>query len=154
MQKGSLRQDLFYRMDIINLLIPPLRKRPKDVEYLAKFFLKKHSAQMGRQISLDPQTIKVLKKHHRPGNIRELKSVIGKAVLFAKSAVIKPDDLPSHILANRKSAQKLPKTLEEMEREHILTVLEEMSGNQSKTAAILGINRKTLYKKIHKHKIF
>jgi two-component system response regulator AtoC len=154
LQKGSLRQDLFYRMDIINLLIPPLRKRPKDVEYLAKFFLKKEGAQTGQQLTLDPQTIKALTEYAWPGNIRELKSVIGKAALFAKSSSIKPDDLPSHILANRKSAQRPPKTLEEMEKEHILTVLEEMSGNQSKAAAVLGINRKTLYKKIHKHKIF
>ena len=154
LQKGSLRQDLFYRMDIINFLIPPLRKRPKDVEYLAKFFLKKDAAQMGRQFTLDPQTMKVLMEYSWPGNIRELKSVIGKAVLFAKSAVIRPDDLSSHILANRRSVQRPPKTLEEMEKEHILAVLEEMSGNQSKAAAVLGINRKTLYKKIHKHKIF
>jgi len=154
LQKGSLRQDLFYRMDIINLIIPPLRKRPKDVEYLARFFLKRDGAQMGRHFTLDPQTVKVLTEYHWPGNIRELKSVIGKAVLFARSSVIKPDDLPSQILANLKSAQRPPKTLEEMEKEHILTVLEEMSGNQSKAAAVLGINRKTLYKKIHKHKIF
>jgi DNA-binding NtrC family response regulator len=154
LQKGSLRQDLFYRMDIINLLVPPLRKRPKDVEYLAKFFLKQEGAQTGQPVTVDPQTLKVLTEYNWPGNIRELKSVMGKAALFSRSAVIKPDDLPSHILANRKSAQRPPKTLEEMEKEHILTVLEEMAGNQSKAAAVLGINRKTLYKKIHKHKIF
>ncbi len=152
MQKGLMRRDLFYRMDVINIPILPLRKRMDDIPYLAKFFLKQESKRSPR-LEFDPKTIEALIEYSWPGNIRELKSVISKAAIFSKSDVIHPDDLPSQVRLGRKVPKQSPKTLEEVEKEYIAKILEEMGGNQSKAAAILGINRKTLYKKIYKHNI-
>jgi len=152
-QKGVMRQDLFYRMGVIDLIVPPLRNRPDDVEYLSQHFLQAEEVRNHR-LTIHPETTQVLIEYNWPGNVRELKSVINKSMIFSRSDVIMPEDLPSHILAGRKSQPRRPKTLEELEREHILTVLDEAGGNQSKAAEILGINRKTLYKKIHKHKLF
>ncbi len=152
MQKGLMRRDLFYRMDVINIPILPLRKRLDDIPYLAKFFLKQESKRSSR-LEFDSKTLEALSEYSWPGNIRELKSVVSKAAIFAKADVIKPDDLPAQVLLGRMVPKQSPKTLEEVEKEYIAKILEEMGGNQSKAAAILGINRKTLYKKIYKHNI-
>jgi DNA-binding NtrC family response regulator len=152
-RKGIMRQDLFYRMGVIDVVIPPLRNRPEDIEYLTQHFLKMEGTRNHR-VTIHPETEQVLMDYGWPGNVRELRSVINKAMIFASSEVIMPEDLPSHILAGRKTQSRRPKTLEELEKEHILSVLDEAGGNQSKAAEILGINRKTLYKKIHKHKLF
>ncbi len=89
-----------------------------------------------------------------PGNIRELRSVITKTLIFAEGHTIRPDDLPRHLAVSQQAPARQLKSLEEMEKNHIIAVLAEAGGNQSKAADILGINRKTLYKKIHKFKIF
>ena len=90
-----------------------------------------------------------------PGNIRgNCGSVITKATIFSKSEVIVPEDLPAHVLSNKKPLTSIPKSLEDMEKEHIMKVLDETGGNQCKAAEVLGINRKTLYKKIHKYNLF
>ena len=96
----------------------------------------------------------MLRGYHWPGNIRELKSVVSKAMIFAESDTISTEDLPSHVAIRRSSPGGRLKTLAEMERAHILSILEETGGNQSRASEILGINRKTLYKKIHKYKLF
>lgn len=151
--RGVLRQDLFYRMGVIDVVIPPLRSRIEDIECLALHFLKKEEAR-GLQLAIHPETIQALSEYCWPGNVRELRSVINKAIIFAGSGVVMPQHLPANILTNRTSLPRQPKTLEELEKDHILSVLDEAGGNQSKAAEILGINRKTLYKKIHKHKLF
>ncbi len=150
-QRGVLRQDLFYRMGVVELTIPPLRNRIEDIERLVGLFLKDAR---GPQATIHPETLQVLGEYGWPGNIRELKSVINKALIFAGSGAIMAEHLPSNILANRKTLPRKPQTLEEVEKQHILAVLDTAGGNQSKASEILGINRKTLYKKIHKHKLF
>jgi transcriptional regulator with PAS, ATPase and Fis domain len=151
--KGILRSDLFYRMDVIEVRIPPLRNRTEDIESLASLFIAKEQLR-GNQISIHPETMQALNEYGWPGNVRELRSVINKAIIFAKSGPIMPEHLPASIVANRKSVSRQLKTLEGLEKDHILTVLDTVGGNQSRAAEILGINRKTLYKKIHKHKLF
>lgn len=152
--KGVLRQDLFFRMGVIEVTIPPLRNRTEDIECLASLFIRKEEAKRRTKISIHPDTLQALSEYNWPGNVRELRSVINKAIVFAGSGPILPDHLPTSILANRNTVSKQPKTLEEVEKDHILTVLDSAGGNQSKAAEVLGINRKTLYKKIHKHKLF
>jgi DNA-binding NtrC family response regulator len=152
-RKGVMRQDLFYRMGVIDVELPPLRSRAQDIDFLCQHFLKMDGAR-NLSCTLHPETAQILAEYGWPGNVRELKSVINKAMIFADSNVIMPEDLPSHILAGRMCTPRRPKTLEELEKEHILSVLEETGGNQSKAAETLGINRKTLYKKIHKHRLF
>jgi DNA-binding NtrC family response regulator len=151
--KGILRPDLFYRMGVIDIMIPPLRSRIEDIECLACHFLQKQEVQ-GIKAAFHPETIQVLSEYDWPGNVRELRSVINKALIFAESGVIMPAHLPSHILANRKTLPRQSQTLEELEKYHIQAALDATGGNQSKAAESLGINRKTLYLKIHKHKLF
>ena len=100
------------------------------------------------------EAMRTLNAYPWPGNLRELKSVINKGAIFAESDIIIADDLPTHLSCNKRRFAARSKTLEDIEKEHIINVLEETGGNQSKASEILGINRKTLYKKIHKYKIF
>ncbi|MDR3554294.1 MAG: sigma-54 dependent transcriptional regulator [Syntrophobacteraceae bacterium] len=150
--RGAFREDLFYRMGVIDITIPPLRNRPEDIECLVSHFLK--TEHRGLQATMHPETLQVLRDYSWPGNVRELRSVINKAMIFAVSGTIMPEHLPSQILANRKAPPRQLQTLEELEKDHIIEVLDSAGGNQSKAAEILGINRKTLYKKLHKHKVF
>jgi DNA-binding NtrC family response regulator len=152
-QKGHLRQDLLYRMNVFSITIPPLRERREDIPVLAaKMVALYDDSATPREISAE--ALEILTQYEWPGNIRELRSIITKALIFSDTDVISTCDLPRHITANRKIPAKKPKTLEEMEKNHIIAVLSETGGNQSKAAELLGINRKTLYKKIHKFKIF
>ena len=153
LKKGDLREDLFYRMDVIQIQIPPLRDRPEDIECLARYFLQKNALEKSpRKIS--DEALKALSDYSWPGNLRELNSVINKASILADSDVILPENLPSHLAINKEVRRRWSRTLQDMEKEHIINVLEKTGGNQSKASEILGINRKTLYKKIHKYKIF
>jgi len=152
-QRGAMRRDLFYRMDVICIRIPPLRDRAEDIECLARHFLELNSADREAK-TISPESLMVLAEYSWPGNIRELRSVITKATIFAKASMITPEDLPAHILTTKKPLQSPPKSLEDLEKDHIMKVLEDTGGNQSKAAEILGINRKTLYKKIHKYQLF
>ena len=153
MNKGELRKDLLYRMDVISITIPSLKDRPEDVPVLARHFLENHPDKRPG-MKLTEETLDALTSYPWPGNIRELKSVINKTVILSDALEVRPEDLPSHVYANRNVPAAKPKSLEEMEKAHIIKVLEETRGNQSKAADILGINRKTLYKKIHKYEIF
>lgn len=152
-RKGRLREDLMYRIDVFSITIPPLRKRPEDIPPLAAKMIESYD-DSAHQRKLSTAAIDVLQQYHWPGNIRELKSVITKAMIFSDEDIITPHDLPRHLTANRNVSARRPKTLEEIEKAHIISVLDQTGGNQSKAAEILGINRKTLYKKIHKFKIF
>ena len=153
MKKGDLREDLFYRMDVIQITLPPLRDRFEDIECLVLHFLKMEAAESEPK-RISAEALRMLNTYAWPGNIRELKSVINKGTILAESDTITADDLPNHLSFNKRELPRRLKTLQDVERDHILEVLEETGGNQSKASQILGINRKTLYKKIHKYKIF
>ena len=153
LKEGALREDLFYRMDVIQISIPPLRDRSEDIECLVPHFLKMDAAE-GEPKKISAEAFRMLNTYAWPGNIRELKSVINKGTILAESDTITADDLPNHLSFNKRELPRRLKTLQDVERDHILEVLEETGGNQSKASQILGINRKTLYKKIHKYKIF
>ena len=153
LKKGDLREDLFYRMDVIQISLPPLRERPEDIECLARHFLQEDAFEIGpKRISGD--ALEILTAYPWPGNLRELKSVINKAAILTDSEIIRPHALPSHLALNKEVRRRPSRTLKDIEKEHIIKVLEETGGNQSKASEILGINRKTLYKKIHAYKIF
>ncbi len=152
LRQGAMREDLFYRMDVMQIEIPPLRMRPLDVRSLIGHFMGIYAERYGPR-KLAHAAMERLVAYKWPGNIREIKSVIHKAMIFAESEIIGIDDLPPHIPAPSKGMPKQPKTLEDVEKEHILRVLKEVGGNQTRASEMLGINRKTLYKKIHKYKI-
>jgi len=150
MDKGLLRSDLFFRMAEFTVTIPPLKDRPEDIMPLAEHFLSQFSVSK----TITPEVDDIFLAYPWPGNARELKATIGKLALMADANTITADDIPRHLITQVAVSTGKPKTLEDMEKEHILTILAETGGNQTQAAQILNINRKTLYKKINKYKIF
>ncbi len=151
--ENLFREDLFFRMNTIEITIPPLRDRGDDVLELADFFLTKFKAKYGKNsLKLNKDSSIILKNYHWPGNVRELQHTIEKAIILCDSNVIKPDDLylPRQEL---KSSKDSPLTFSEIERLGIQKALERNKGNVYKTAKELNIARQTLYNKIQKHKL-
>ncbi len=154
--EGRFRQDLYYRINVINLEIPPLRQRASDIEALTDHFLIGVCKETGREVrGFDGHAMQALQSYHWPGNVRELQNAIERAVLLCKGNTVGVNDLPTHIAAGARMAinsssnkRTLKEALEEPERQIILQVLKENSWNRNSTADQLGINRTTLYKKM------
>jgi len=157
--KGSFREDLFYRLSIVPITIPPLRERPSDIPLLADYFLKKF--QKGKvSIRIEPEVTEQLKTFSWSGNVRELANIIQQMTVFCRRNTISIDDLPPHLflkegLEQKKSSGKvqLAKMVSELERKWIVTKLKECDWNQEKTAKLLGITRKMLANRINKYNI-
>jgi two-component system response regulator AtoC len=150
---GEFRQDLFYRLNVINLTIPPMRERREDIPELAHYFLKKYSQKLSKDISgFTAEALEAFNGYHWPGNVREMENIIERAVILCESGQISPDDLSIPPVSSAKEAVP-DATLEKMEEDHILRVLRESGGNQSKASQTLGIDRKTLYLKLKKYGI-
>ena len=155
---GSFRGDLLYRLNVIQLHLPPLRQRREDIQLLVAHFLRKHAATPTTTMALDESTMHCLAAYSWPGNVRELENVIERAVTLSQGGVITADDLPHRIRLQPSydtpplSADDLAElfsglpNLDEIERRYILHVLEATGNNRKRTAEILGINRKTLYR--------
>ncbi len=140
-------------MNVINLTLPPMRERREDIPELARYFLKKYGQKLSKDISgFTAEALEALTIYHWPGNVREMENIIERAVILCESGKITPDDLsiPSVSAAKETTPDA---TLEKMEKEHILRVLRESGGNQSKASQTLGIDRKTLYLKLKKYDI-
>ncbi len=153
-QEGRFRADLFYRLNVVPITLPPLRSRPEDIEQLAHFFFKEACQAFGRKLSLlSNDVLEKLKNYGWPGNVRELKHVIERMVITTKDSGITVKDLPKEIMEARKSAapSKGSMSKEDAEKENIQKALVETNGNQSKAAERLGITRKTLFNKIKKY---
>jgi two-component system response regulator HydG len=154
-KKGKFREDLYYRLNVIPVNLPPLRERKIDIPLLAKHFLKKYADEQGKVIlDMDPEAMKMLLNYNWPGNIRELENSIEHAVTLSKSDKIYVTDLPNQIMADLKypMSQK-PRILKATEEETIRKVLEECKWNKTTAAARLGISRSTLYEKIKRFNI-
>ena len=160
-REGSFRKDLFFRLHVVQIEVPPLRKRPEDIVELAEHFLQRFTQETGRRIrGFAPAAIQQLKSYRWPGNVRELKNVIERAVLLARGDLLESDEL---LLTNLMTASESqieysavataykPEPLVEVERRHILHTLVATGWNKSKTAHILGIERTTLDRKIRRY---
>lgn len=146
-KQANFREDLFYRINTIQIEIPPLRHRKEDIAIFAEYFLKKYANLYKRTgLTLHPQTIKKLENHNWPGNIRELQYTIEKAVILAEKEIIKPSDISMHS-DKTLSFDKVPH-LKEVERKAILAAISQNAGNLTATAEQLGISRQTLYNKL------
>jgi len=151
--EGLFREDLFFRINTIEITIPPLRDRGDDILELTEFFLNTFKAKYGKDsLKLNTDASKVLKDYRWPGNIRELQHTIEKAVILCDTNMLMPADLylPKHEL---KSSDDVPLTFSEIEKQGILKALERNKGNVYQTAKELNIARQTLYNKIHKHNL-
>jgi transcriptional regulator with PAS, ATPase and Fis domain len=155
---GDFRQDLFFRLNVVNLLIPPLSRRREDVPLLAYHFLKKCAARMGREVSeISAEAMDLLKAYDFPGNVRELENIVERGVAIAGGDTIEvaslPDDLRDLAIRTfRKKEGRLP-SLEEQERDYIRWVLAEAGGNQTLAAQILGIDRVSLWRKLKRYQL-
>ncbi|HEY3308238.1 MAG TPA: sigma-54 dependent transcriptional regulator [Desulfuromonadaceae bacterium] len=158
-QEGRFREDLYYRVNVITIPLPPLRERPQDIEPLAHHFLKRYAGRMAKSIyTIEPQALQALQGYHWPGNVRELENVIERAVILTKGNAITAAVIP--LQGGVKAAPPAPATvaaaatkselvaLEEMERNHIEAVLKGTNYHKSRAAAILGISRRTLDRRI------
>jgi two-component system NtrC family response regulator len=149
---GKFREDLFYRLNVVSVTLPPLRRRKSDIPQLVAFFIEKYSADHGKKISgLAPGTLNALLSHDWPGNVRELGNVVERAVVLARGEQLTADDLPPTMRGPRPRAKTdglIPgATLYEIEREAILRTLELVDGSTSRAAEILGISvRKIQYR--------
>jgi DNA-binding NtrC family response regulator len=147
----TFRQDLFYRLNVIHLEVPPLRERPEDIPLLAEHFLRRYATETGKKIdSIHPEALAAMRRHAWPGNIRELENAIERAVVVGNGRQIKPGDLP-FVSAPGGAEEVANLTLEEIERRHIALVLAAEGGHISNAAKVLRINRNTLYDKIKKY---
>lgn len=148
-KNGVFREDLFFRLNVITITMPPLRERDNDVLLLAAHFAKKFAAELGRATPpFTDDALRVLTSYHWPGNVRELENVIQRVVVMAESNVIDVPDLPSAMRFSVGREAGLQRTLAEVEAEHIRNVLASVSGNKTQAAEILGIDRKTLREKL------
>ena len=155
-REGRFREDLLYRINVIEVRVPPLRERPDDLEALVRYLLDKQGAKLGKHgCSVAPDAMAVLRRHRWPGNVRELENVIERALVLGAGTVINLEDLPES-LREQPSTNTSPaggRRLAEVEREHIVRTLRAAAGNKAAAARVLGLDRKTLYRKLTQHRI-
>ena len=162
-KRGTFREDLYYRINVIAMTQPPLRDRIGDIPLLSEHYLKEFSEQSGRNITeIDEMAMQAMQHYHWPGNVRELVNVIERAVVLSRESRITAADLPEKLFANHEhranieahlGGASLKSALTEPERHLIIQALESSGWNRQKTAKALGINRTTLYKKMKRYDI-
>jgi len=150
-KKGQFRQDLFYRLNVVSIVLPPLCERREDIPELVEHFLT--TRQIGPLRSrIDAEALQALIAYSWPGNVRELANVLERAQILAENHVITLEDLPENVAAAvADSSAGDPRHLREVERRHVQTVLHEVKGNKVHAARILGISRRSLYRLIEKY---
>jgi DNA-binding NtrC family response regulator len=155
--QGTFREDLFYRLNVFQLVLPPLRDRREDIPALAEHFLARSAGKLGRELRLSAGALERLLRYPWPGNVRELENAIERAVILARGDSVEPDDLPPHVSAGLQlgPSPTLPgaMTLADAERVHILQTLERFGRNHSGAAEALGIGRTTLWRKLKEYGI-
>lgn len=153
---GRFRQDLYYRLAVVGMHLPPLSERKSDIPMLAYFFLRKHAARMQREVDdIDEQALSALSEYEYPGNVRELENIIERSIVLAHEKTVSTADLPAALVERsvhvvREKAGRLP-TLAEREADYITYVLERSEDNRTKAAKILGIDRVSLWRKLKKY---
>ena len=149
-KSGNFREDLYYRLNVVNIAIPPLRERTEDIPLLVNHFIKKYCSSMSRDIiSIDPAALKHLENFEFPGNVRELENMIERAIVIGNGREIKLRDLPMGKEAINSSVE----SLDELEKRHVEMILNKYAWNVSRSAKALNVDRVTLYNKIKKYNL-
>lgn len=155
-RQGRFREDLYYRLNVIPLQLPPLRQRQTDIPLLTQAFTRRFNDQLGTAVSFSPEALEILRNYTFPGNVRELLNIVERTIALAGGKLIRPADLPRH-LVKAKSKKTALATLHEVvaqaEKEHLAAILRLTKGNRSRAAEILGISRKNLWEKLNQHNI-
>jgi two-component system response regulator HydG len=159
-EAGRFRENLYYRLNVVNVRVPPLRDRPIDIPLLADFFLKRYAEKNNRHFKgIHASAMDLLLRYAGPGNVRELENVIERVVIMARDELVGPEHFPSTLTNHNNSKENnFPilasgRSLKEVEKEMILRTLEDMNGNRTQTAKILGISRRTLQLKLKEYGI-
>ncbi len=160
-KNGNFREDLYYRLNVVNINVPPLRSRREDVEPLSRFFLEKYTSETGKKITdLSPRALSCLLAHDWPGNVRELQNAIERAVVLSKGSVLTPRDFPQGMQGDDQICLQIPEKggsltdiLEDLERQLIIQTLQREDGSQTRAAETLGIKRTTLRYKMEKYRM-
>jgi len=159
-ENGNFREDLYYRLNVVSVTIPPLKERKDDILLLADHFLKKYSEKNKKLIkSFAPRATDLFMRHTWPGNVRELENAVERSVILAREEVITPEHLPDALRVidpgepTRETEVSYGQSLKEVEKQMILRTLEDANGNRTHTAEILGISRRTLQLKLKKYGI-
>jgi DNA-binding NtrC family response regulator len=148
-RRGDFREDLYYRLNVIHIHLPPLRDRPEDIPLLAEHFLKRYCLATNKRIhGFTPASVDLMKRHPWPGNVRELENAVERSVVLAKTGYIQPIDLPP--LAGEGTPGPTA-SLDEVEKQHILKTLSAVDWNIKRASEIMGIERATLYNKIRRY---
>ena len=156
-KEGSFRSDLFYRLNVVSLHIPPLRERKDDIPLLVEHFLEKYNTRIHKQSNpvqgVSPEAMEVFLRHDWPGNVRELENTVERLVVLSTGPYLKSEDLAYAGLFLAAPADSIALDLKDLEREHIRRTLEKFGGRKSDTARALGIDRKTLREKLKRYNI-
>ncbi|MGC9141027.1 MAG: sigma-54-dependent transcriptional regulator [Caldimicrobium sp.] len=156
-KEGKFREDLYYRLNVIEIKIPPLRERKEDIPALTYFFIDKLSKEHGKKIKgITSEALTCLMQYNWPGNVRELKNVIERAIILATEEYITLNELPERIKGEKNLSQSfkpLKEALEEFEKNIILNTLKQCAYNKEKAAQLLGIDLATLYRKLKKYQL-
>ena len=160
-EKGAFRKDLFFRLNVVPIEVPPLRKRRADIPLLSDFFLKQVAEELGIATKrLSPRALEVMKGYLWPGNVRELRNLVERLCILTKGEEITDTNLPFHTSDSRSDWENDPFSIEDFqnfreltEKEYLLRKMGENNGNISQTARRLGMQRSNLYKKIEKYGI-
>lgn len=154
-EEGEFRRDLFYRLNVITIHMPTLAERREDIELLARFFLHKHAASMGKAVTdIAPEVLAILDHYEYPGNVRELENIVESSLVMCTGSVLQVTHLPldlqqrSHWMTRECHGPTEPVTLQENEKQYITWVLEKTGGNKTHAAQILGIDRASLWRKL------
>ena len=155
-KSGEFREDLFYRLNVVQIELPPLRDRREDIPLLARHFLKEFSRKNRKEIdSISPEAMRILQSYRWPGNIRELKNAIESMVVLAKGPILEKDDLPAALRKSEAapSSSSTPLNLKTMGKELVKKALVQAGNNKTEAARMLGISRRTLYRKLKEYGI-
>lgn len=151
-EKNTFREDLFFRLNVVRIVLPPLRKRHEDVSEIARQFLQFYASKHAREnLTFAKEAIKLLENYDFPGNIRELSNLIERAVLIAAGNQLEAQNFPINSNDSPTKNSKNWLTLAELEAKHVRETLEHVRGNKTKAAQLLGISRKNLYEKLARY---
>jgi two-component system response regulator AtoC len=151
--EGKFREDLYYRLNVVAIQVPPLRERLTDLPLLFDYFLKRHSRRMGKTIAVHAEVLEMLSGYGWPGNVRELENVIERAITLNTTGMLTSADFAEQFRQNQKTVAVFPRELvplEEIERQYILHVVLRCNGNMSRAAEVLQIDRRTLYRMVER----
>ena len=152
-REGRFREDLYYRINVVPIVLPPLRDRGADVEMLIRFFLNRFNVQLGKKIGVSKEAMRILTRYSWPGNVRELENMMHRLVIVRAEGELQPDDLPDQLHAEPETAPAVfngSPTLQELEFRYIMSMIEQEKGNISRAARVLGVTRKTLHNKLNR----